>query len=147
MIMRIGNYEFPADALFDAQGEVWLREQADGSLILGLTALACDFAGDFAIFTPKPAGREYASGRSIGLLETCKTVGAVKTPIAVRVLTSNQEVERQPILVNQAPYAAGWLFRLCPLDWAGERAALVDVAELAQRHEALLARMRALRDG
>jgi glycine cleavage system H protein len=144
---RIGSYDFPDDALFDAQGEVWLRKAADGTLVLGLTALSCDFAGEFAIFTPKPAGREYEAGRSVGLLETCKTVGAVKTPVSVRILESNAAVEKRPLLVNEAPYDAGWLFRLQPLDWANERAALVDARGLAARYDTLLARMKGLRDG
>ncbi len=144
--MRIGSYDFPEDALFDAQGEVWLREAADGTLVLGLTALSCDFAGEFVIFTPKPAGREYEVGRSIGLLETCKTVGAVKTPVSVRILASNPAVEKRPLLVNEASYDGGWLFQVQPLDWANERAALVDAAGLAARYEALVARMKALRD-
>ncbi len=144
--MRIGSYDFPENALFDAQGEIWLREAADGTFVLGITALSCDFAGEFVIFTPKPAGREYEAGRSVGLLETCKTVGAVKTPVSVRMLESNPAVEKRPLLVNEAPYDDGWLFRVQPLDWANQRAALVDVAGLAARYEALVARMKALRD-
>ncbi|MCL2656343.1 MAG: glycine cleavage system protein H [Betaproteobacteria bacterium] len=144
--MIIGSYEFPEDMLFDPLGEVWLRRQDDGSLVLGLTVLSCDFAGDFAIFTPKPAGREYDAGGSIGLLETCKTVGAIKTPVSVRIIESNIEVERTPILVNRAPYTAGWLFRLEALAWEDERSRLVDIAGLAARYAQALARMKELRD-
>ncbi len=146
-MIRIGSYEFPNNVLFDAQGEVWLRPVADGTLILGLTALSCDFAGDFVIFTPKPEGREYEAGRSIGMLETCKTVGAVKTPVSARILESNLAIERTPSLVNRMPYDEGWLFRLHPLDWENEHHVLLDTEALAARHEALLARMKALRDG
>ena len=146
-MIRIGSYDFPEDALFDANGEVWLREEPDGGLLLGLTSLSCDFAGEFAIFTPKPVGREYEAGRSVGMLETCKTVGAVKTPVSARIVASNPAVEQRPLLVNEAPYGEGWLFRLQALDWAAERSVLLDVETLAARHQALVSRMKALRDG
>jgi glycine cleavage system H lipoate-binding protein len=65
----------------------------------------------------------------------------------VRIVASNPAVEQRPLLVNEAPYGEGWLFRLQALDWAAERLVLLDVETLAARHQALVSRMEALRDG
>lgn len=143
---RIGAYDFPDDLRYDAHCEIWLRPRPDGTLTLGITALSCDFAGEFAVFTPRPDGREYDAGRAVAMLETCKTVGAVKTPVAVRILAANDAVLRRPNLVNADPYEAGWLLHVQPLNWLAEAPRLLDFAQAARAHEAALARMRALRE-
>jgi glycine cleavage system H protein len=54
----------PDDLLYDVDNNIWYRENADGTVTLGMTAVAAAMAGPLVAFTPKKAGRPVAGGKS-----------------------------------------------------------------------------------
>ncbi|MFO1351458.1 MAG: glycine cleavage system protein H [Gammaproteobacteria bacterium] len=115
--------EFPDGLFYHAHYMVWLRPEADGAVTLGLTALARATAGDLLIFTPKRIGAEIERDRSVGNVETGKTVSSVRSPIAGVLIAANEAVEKRPTLINSEPYSA-WLVRLRPTAWEADSARL-----------------------
>jgi glycine cleavage system H protein len=114
------GFEFPDDLLYHAEYMVWLREESDGLVTLGLSALANATAGELLVFAARPLNATLEAGRAIGNVETAKTVSSVRTPIAGRIVEVNAAVEANGELINRDPYAA-WLVRLAPTDWARDR--------------------------
>ena len=47
----------PDDLLYDVENNIWYRENADGTVTLGMTTVAAAMAGPLVAFTPKKAGR------------------------------------------------------------------------------------------
>lgn len=134
---QIRGLSFPDELLYDIESNVWARLDPGGDLVIGVTSLAGALAGDFVIYTPKPVGQTLARGRACALLETGKTVGAVRAPVGGVILAHNTELERRPILINRDPYGLGWLLQLRPSSWLAERDQLtpgdrIEAAVLAQ---------------
>ncbi len=47
----------PDELLYDVENNIWYRENPDGTVTLGMTAVAAAMAGQLVAFTAKKAGR------------------------------------------------------------------------------------------
>lgn len=118
----------PDDRLYCPAHDMWVKETGGGELLIGATAFGIFLAGEIIAFTSKPNGAEVQIGRGMGTVECRKTVLAVHAPLSFILLAGNEAAEERPKLINTDPYGAGWLARVRPLDWAGEKVGLIDGA-------------------
>lgn len=115
----------PQDLRYTASHE-WVRAQADGSVLVGITDYAQDALGD-VVFVDLPAvGRACAAGEAIAVVESVKAASDIYAPVAGSIVAVNETLKDKPESVNQDAFAA-WLFRLAPQD-AGALAGLLDAA-------------------
>lgn len=117
----------PADRLYAAEQDMWVRFEDDGTATLGTTHLMA-LHGQFMLFTPRPVGTQVAFDRSLGVMETAKSAVAIHAPLSCRVLAANPAVERDVALITRDPYGEGWLFRVQPTQPDAERDRLMDAA-------------------
>lgn len=82
--------------------------------------------GDVAFLELPAAGAELAADGPAGTLETIKATVTLISPLGGRIQEVNLALEDQPQLINTDPYGEGWLFKVQPGDWAGDRKALWD---------------------
>ncbi|KAF1051740.1 MAG: Glycine cleavage system H protein [Stenotrophomonas maltophilia] len=123
--MELHGLSFP-DTLFYAPAyNLWLREDPDGALTLGLSAYGCALYGQIFAFTPKRDGWRIEQDRSFGVVEFAKAASSARSPLAGILLMSNAEVVQRPGLINQDCYGVGWMVRLQPDDWPSARAGFV----------------------
>jgi glycine cleavage system H protein len=129
----------PDELLYDVENHIWFKEIDGGCLRIGMTTVATAMAGQVVAFTPKRVGRSVKAGRSCATVESGKWVGPAKSAAAGEVVEVNEELIKQPSLVNDDPYGAGWLVVLKPEDWDGVRPTLTPGAEVAPLYEAQMA--------
>lgn len=104
----------------------WARQEADGTVTIGITFHAQEMLGD-VVFVETPAvGRKLTQGEECGVIESVKAAADIYAPLAGEVVATNGELADAPEKVNQDPYAA-WMFRLKPDDPA-QLGALLDAA-------------------
>ncbi len=106
--------EIPEDLLYSIEHNVWLRQEADGNLILGLTAYAVTRTGAIVAYTPKKVGKAVKKDKSCATVESGQWVGPAKTPIPGRIVATNDTVADDPGLISKDPYGEGWLVKLKP---------------------------------
>jgi len=126
----------PDDLLYDVENQIWFKEIGDGTVRLGMTAVATAMAGRLVAFTPKGVGKDVKAGKSCATVESGKWVGPAKTAAGGAVVAVNEAVVATPSLVNDDPYGNGWLIVLKPEEWDGVKAALVPGAQVAGPYEA-----------
>lgn len=117
----------PADRLYDATSDMWVLANDDGTVTVGATSYGLWLAGDVIGFTAKPCGARVERGRSLGTVESAKTVIAIHSPLSFVLDLANEALEERPSQVNGDPYGAGWMARGRPLAWDTERSLLLDV--------------------
>ena len=127
----VRGFEFPDDLFYLMEHDTWARTEPDGTLTVGLTALGAHISGDFLEFLPKPPGTVVDRERAFGMLEMSKTLRSARAPASGTIVAINEGVKREPMLVNREPYAAGWLVKMQPQDWARDAALLVTGAAIA----------------
>jgi glycine cleavage system H protein len=91
----------------------WVRQEADGSLSVGITDHAQDSLGELVFVELPEAGRRLAAGDACAVVESVKAASDVYSPVAGEVVARNDALADAPSLVNKDPYAA-WLFRIKP---------------------------------
>ena len=135
---NVRGCNLPDELLYDVENHIWYREEADGNLKLGMTAVATAMAGQLVAFTPKKAGRAVEAGKSCATVESGKWVGPAKSAAAGSIVAVNEALVAKPSLANEDPYAA-WLVILKPADWAAVKPGLTPGSQVAPKYEAKMA--------
>jgi len=103
----------PADLRY-AKSHEWVRKMDDGTVTIGITDHAQDQLGDMVFVEAPEVGRTLAAGEACAVVESVKAASDVYSPLAGEVVGANEALSGSPELVNQDPYAEGWIFRLKP---------------------------------
>ena len=114
----------PDELLYDIENNIWYRENPDGTVTLGMTAVAAAMAGQLVAFTAKKAGRKVDSGKSCATIESGKWVGPAKIAFDAEVAEVNDGLVDSPKVANADPYGKGWMLKVKPTDWAASKAKL-----------------------
>lgn len=113
----------PADLNYTKSHE-WVRQEADGTVSVGITHHAQELLGDMVFVENPTVGRTLAAGEECAVVESVKAASDVYAPVAGEVVAVNEAVEASPETINQDPYGA-WMFKLKP---SGELSGLMDAA-------------------
>ena len=128
--------ELKEELLYDVDNNIWYRDNGDGTVTVGMTAVAAAMAGKLVAVTAKKAGRTVKPGRSCATIESGKWVGPAKLGCGGEVVEVNEAVAATPTLANDDPYGEGWLVRVRPDDWEAFKATLTPGSEVGPVYEA-----------
>jgi glycine cleavage system H protein len=90
----------------------WIADNGDGTVTVGITAVAAEQLGDLVYVELPKAGTKVERGGSCAVVESTKAASDVYAPVSGEVVDANAELGTQPQLVNESPYKKGWLFKL-----------------------------------
>lgn len=110
------------DLYYLVADHTWARPEDDGTVIIGMTDVAQNMAGELLHAKIKKVGTKRPKGRPIATVESSKWVGPVKTPLSGEITEVNENVQKDATLVNKSPYDEGWLVRVVPSDLETELA-------------------------
>ena len=103
--------ELPENLKYTESHE-WIADNGDGTVTVGITALATEQLGDLVyVELPKP-GTKVSRGGSVAVVESTKAASDVYAPLTGEIVESNGDLGAQPQRVNESPYKDGWLFKL-----------------------------------
>jgi len=84
----------------------------DDCATIGITEYAQEQLGDLVfVQLPKP-GTSLEAGGVAAVVESVKAASEVYAPIDGEVIAANDDVSREPALINSDPMKKGWLFKL-----------------------------------
>ena len=90
----------------------WIADNGDGTVTVGITAVAAEQLGDLVYVELPQSGTKVTRGANCAVVESTKAASEVYAPVAGEVLESNTELSSNPERVNQSPYKDGWLFKI-----------------------------------
>ena len=103
--------DVPGDLKYTKSHE-WVREEEDGSVLVGITDHAQSALGDLVFVEPPEAGSAVAAGDACAVVESVKAASDVYSPVTGEVTEANDALSDSPELVNQDPYGDGWIMRI-----------------------------------
>ena len=115
----------PADLKYTASHE-WVKQDADGTVTVGITDHAQELLGDLVFVETPAVGRKLKQGEECAVVESVKAAADVYAPVSGEVTAVNTELTDAPEKINQDSYSA-WLFKL-KIDTPAEVAALLDAS-------------------
>ncbi|MCK5130983.1 MAG: glycine cleavage system protein GcvH [Candidatus Sabulitectum sp.] len=89
----------------------WVRKD-EGKYTIGLTDYAQHEMGEIVMAELPEVGTEATKGDSMGGLEAVKTAEDFYAPLDGEVAAVNEELESNPALINEDPFAGGWLYAI-----------------------------------
>ena len=116
----------PANLKYTKSHE-WVKQEADGTVTIGITHHAQEMLGDLVFVETPAVGRKLKQGEQCAVAESVKAAGDVYAPLSGEVVAVNAELADAPEKINADAYAA-WMYRLKP-DQPSELAGLLDAAE------------------
>ena len=129
----------PDDLLYDVENNIWYRDNGDGTVTLGMTAVAAAMAGQLVAFTPRKAGRTVQAGKSCATIESGKWVGPAKVAFDGEVIEVNDDAGRQPEARQQRPLRRRLDGQAQAGRLGGRQAGLVPGSAVARAYEAKMA--------
>ncbi len=115
--------------------ECWAKEEK-GLVIVGVTDFLQKTVGDVAFLELPEAGAELTRDGGAGTMETIKTSVMIISPVGGIIREVNGELDENPQLINTDPYGEGWLFKVAPEDWEGDKKFLLDAQTYFPKMEA-----------
>lgn len=107
--------DIPSELRYTKSHE-WVRRMEDGHYEVGITDHAQDQLGDMVFVELPEVGATVGAGDECAVVESVKAASDVYAPVNGEIVETNTDLEDNPELVNQSPFADGWLFRLRPDD-------------------------------
>lgn len=105
--------EIPSELRYTKDHE-WVREDDDGSWIVGITDHAQTALGDLVFVELPEGGTVVSAGDTCAVVESVKAASDVYSPLTGEIVATNSALDDAPELVNSDPYGDGWLFSLRP---------------------------------
>lgn len=90
----------------------WIADNGDGTITVGITAVATEQLGDLVYVELPKVGTQVERGGNIAVVESTKAASDVYAPMSGEVVAANEDLSAHPENVNQSPYENGWLFKL-----------------------------------
>lgn len=94
----------------------WARQNADGTVTIGITEYAQQSLGDVVFVELPEVGSTLAAHEESGVVESVKAASDIFSLVSGEVVEANELLEDEPELVNSSPYGDGWFFRVQPED-------------------------------
>ncbi len=111
----------------------WAQLEEGPTVRVGISDFAQSELGDIMFVNLPAVGAKVAAGQPIASIESVKTASDLHSPINGQVSAINPDIQSQPELINEAPYAA-WLFSI-QADDPADLDALLDYAAYRQLHQ------------
>ena len=99
---------FPKELKYTKSHE-WVKQEADGSVLVGLTDYAQQELGDLVFVNLPDEGDEVTAGEVFGDVESVKAVSDVYSPVTGVVAAVNEALLDAPESINEDPYGAWFL--------------------------------------
>ncbi len=94
-----------------AKSHEWVRVSGD-TAVIGITDHAQHELTDI-VFVELPAvGRKVKAGEACAVVESVKTASDIYSPVSGEITEINSTVVDNPSLVNTAPHADGWFYKI-----------------------------------
>ena len=106
-MVKIDGNEFPEDLYYHRE-HMWVKVE-DGKVRLGYNDWAQEAAGKLVNLNTRRVGRSVKAGKTLGTVESGKWVGPLRTPVSGKILELNDEVLKNPSIINEDPYGRGWI--------------------------------------
>ena len=105
--------EVPTELKYTKSHE-WIRQEADGTVTIGITDHAQELLGDLVFVELPEAGSDINAEDAVCVVESVKAASDVYMPISGEITEVNEVLNDAPETINDSPFDDGWLFKVKP---------------------------------
>ncbi|MBP8717628.1 MAG: glycine cleavage system protein GcvH [Candidatus Atribacteria bacterium] len=99
------------EGLYYSKSDEWLKvENSIGTI--GITDYAQEQLGDIVYVEEIKKGAKLNKGEVLTTIESVKAVSDVYSPVSGEIIEVNQNIIKEPSLINKDPYGEGWFAKI-----------------------------------
>ena len=132
-MVKVGAYEVP-EGLYYSKDFEWIKIEGD-KVRMGITDYAQKSLREIVYAELPSAGGDVKQGDPYGTVESVKAVSDLIAAVTGTIEEVNDEVQSKPELLNEDPYAKGWLLVVKPANLQAELTNLMDFNAAVEWHK------------
>ncbi|RLI02528.1 glycine cleavage system protein H [Candidatus Bathyarchaeota archaeon] len=113
----VEGYVLPDDLYYvpeDGVGNSWAKIEPDGTITIGIDDFFQKTVKTIEYVALPAVGEVVKQMEGFATIEAGKWVGRVPSPVSGKVVAVNNEVYKNPKIINEDPYGKGWLIKVKP---------------------------------
>jgi len=134
-MVKVEGYEVPEGLYYTKEFE-WIKIEGD-KVRVGITDYAQKQLREIVYAELPSSGSATKQNEPYGTVESVKSVSDLVAPISGTIEEVNAEVQSKPELLNEDPYAKGWLLIVKPTNLQAELVNIMDFNKAVEWHKAL----------
>ncbi|MFQ5453253.1 MAG: glycine cleavage system protein GcvH [Candidatus Zixiibacteriota bacterium] len=100
----------PAELKYTKEHE-WVKMEGNVAVV-GITDYAQSELGDIVFIELPEIGDEIVQAKPFGVIEAVKAVSDMFAPVSGKVAAINNNLDDNPMVINQDPYGEGWMLKI-----------------------------------
>ncbi len=102
--------ELPKD-LYYSKEHTWVHIENNNATV-GITAYAQDELGEIVYVDLPNVNHHFKQDNVFGSVEAIKTVSDLFMPLSGKIIETNEQLLKDPTLVNSNPFDSGWMVKI-----------------------------------
>lgn len=98
-----------------SEDHIWVEIRGDEATV-GISQYAVDELGEIEYIELPMEDEDVIVGEDIGLLESSANSQSIYAPISGTIIAVNEELESDPVLINDSPEEKGWICKMTNID-------------------------------
>lgn len=89
----------------------WIRVDGDQGVV-GISDYAQESLGDIVFVELPEVGASFSSKDEVAVVESVKAASEIYTPVGGEITAVNEDLAKDPSLVNSSPMEEGWFYKI-----------------------------------
>ena len=98
-----------------SEDHIWVEIRGEEATV-GISQYAVDELGEIEYIELPVEDEDVIVGEDIGLLESAANSQSIYAPISGTIIAVNEELESDPVLINDSPEEKGWICKINNID-------------------------------
>jgi len=103
--------------LFFSRYHTWTHLEKSGIAKVGLDDLLVHLTGEVQFSNLKKSGEKVKKGELLAEINQNGKLLKIYSPISGEIMEANTQLANSPELLNEDPYAKGWMYKVKPISW------------------------------
>ncbi|MCK4482188.1 glycine cleavage system protein GcvH [Candidatus Bathyarchaeota archaeon] len=135
-MVKVDGYEVP-EGLYYTKDFGWVKVEGD-KVRVGMTDYAQKQLREVVYAELPGPGTSTTQNEPYGTVESVKAVSDLIAPVSGTIEEVNEQVQSSPEILNEDPYAKGWLLVIKPSNLQAELANIMDFNQAVEWHKSLI---------
>lgn len=120
--LSAGSLRIP-QGLFFSRSHAWTHLEKSGLAKVGPDDFLMKVTGEVKVLNLRKQGEHVSKGDILATISQNDKMLHLYSPISGRIVESNDNLIKDPVLLNEDPYSKGWLYKIKPEKWVEETSA------------------------
>ncbi len=133
--------KFPRDVYYH-KGHAWVRFEGDEKVKIGIDDLTQQVMGEIEEIELPSVGMKVSQGEVVWKIRRGQRTLRQLAPLSGKIVEVNEQVKKDPSILNRSPYEKGWILKIEPITLREEKGKLMNSYQFQVAFDQVKAKLR-----